>query len=309
MNFLSMEYFTTVAHEKSFTKAAEKLHITQQTLSSHISNIEKELGCRLFVRHIPLELTYAGHVFLQYATDFRQKHHAMMQEFHDIAKNQKGVLRIGIAYTRGRTIMPMLTEKFLRIHPYYEVRLVEDSNEMLQKYLLNGDVDLAIANFPESLPGIELHPFYFEEIMLLIAHPLLQQLYQENTENIVQKIEEGDLSVLKNCPFVLGSPDDITGSIGRHFLRQANITPIVKAQSDNVETILSMCVRGIGACFCPENLMKMTLSKSQINRLRSFRLSDDAKYQIRFGVLQQNYQWNAISEFMKIAVEAFPEPC
>ncbi|MDO4322983.1 MAG: LysR family transcriptional regulator [Lachnospiraceae bacterium] len=306
MNFLSMEYFTTVANEKSFTKAAEKLHITQQTLSSHIANIEKEVGCRLFVRHIPLELTYAGQVFLQYAADFRQKYASMMQEFQDISENQKGILRIGIAYTRGRTIMPMLIEKFLEIHPYYEVRLVEDSNEMLQKYVLNGDVDLAIANFPESIPGIELHPFYFEEIVLLIARPLLEQLYGEETQHTIRKIENGDLSVLQNCPFVLGSPDDITGSIGRHFLRQANLTPVVKAQSDNVETILSMCVRGIGACFCPENLMKMTLSKSQISRLRGFRLSGAAKYQIRFGVLQQNYQWNAISEFMKIAVEAFP---
>lgn len=63
MNFQTMEYFTAVVEKRSFTKAAESLHITQQTLSAHIANLEKELGCALLIRHIPLELTYAGKYF------------------------------------------------------------------------------------------------------------------------------------------------------------------------------------------------------------------------------------------------------
>lgn len=73
MNFSSMDYFVMAAQEKNFTHAAERLHITQQTLSTHIANLEKELGSRLFVRSTPLELTYAGQVFLAYAADFRRK--------------------------------------------------------------------------------------------------------------------------------------------------------------------------------------------------------------------------------------------
>ena len=85
MNFASMDYFIMVAREKSFTKAAQRLYITQQTLSAHIASIEKELGCSLFVRHVPLELTYAGQVFLKYALDFQKRHRSMEQEFNDIA--------------------------------------------------------------------------------------------------------------------------------------------------------------------------------------------------------------------------------
>lgn len=70
MNFLSMDYFIMVAKERSFTKAAKRLGITQQTLSAHIASLEREVGCDLFVRHVPLELTYAGETFLRYATDF-----------------------------------------------------------------------------------------------------------------------------------------------------------------------------------------------------------------------------------------------
>ena len=70
MNFSSMKYFTVLARERNFTRAAEQLHITQQSLSSHIAGLEKEFGCKLIIRHVPLELTYAGEVFLRYAKDF-----------------------------------------------------------------------------------------------------------------------------------------------------------------------------------------------------------------------------------------------
>ena len=67
MNFHSLDYFLVLAREKNFTRAAEVLHITQQSLSSHIAGLEKELGCTLVVRRTPLELTYAGRTFLRYA--------------------------------------------------------------------------------------------------------------------------------------------------------------------------------------------------------------------------------------------------
>ena len=107
MNFHSLDYFLVLAREKNFTRAAEALHITQQSLSSHIAGLEKELGCTLLVRRTPLELTYAGRTFLRYAESIGQTRQAMEREFCDISENQKGELRVGIAYTRGRAIMPL----------------------------------------------------------------------------------------------------------------------------------------------------------------------------------------------------------
>ncbi len=92
MNFLSMQYFSMVAREKSFTKAAAKLYITQQTLSAHIAAIEKELGCQLIIRRVPLELTYAGQIFLKYAVDIQKKYENMEYEFKDIVQEDKGKL-------------------------------------------------------------------------------------------------------------------------------------------------------------------------------------------------------------------------
>ena len=108
MNFKSIDYFLSVARERSFTKAAAQHHITQQTISADIAALERELGQPLFLRKVPLKLTYAGEVFLRYAQGFQNSHTAMLQEFRDIAKEETGILRIGVTYARGHALMPQL---------------------------------------------------------------------------------------------------------------------------------------------------------------------------------------------------------
>ena len=304
MNFQSMNYFTMAAQKRSFTKAAEALYITQQTLSVHIAAIEREIGCQLFVRHVPLELTYAGEIFLQYALDFQKKYRAMQHEFGDISHNRKGKLRIGIAHTRGRTILPGLIEKFQKANPRIEIQVIENPNDTLQKNLLDGDIDLAIANFPDKVLGIALRDFYEEEVVLLISEELLTGLFGDGAETIVHKIaSDGDASLLRKCPFVLNNQQDIAGKVGRELIAEAGSRPIVKAQSENIETLLDLCARGVGACFCPENLIRPALSEKQISKLRIFRFrKNGTSYMIRFGWMKQTYQWRVISEFMDQAV-------
>ncbi|WFA10481.1 LysR family transcriptional regulator [Tissierella sp. Yu-01] len=293
-----MEYFVMVARERSFTKAAEQLHITQQTLSAHISSVEKELECQLLIRRVPLELTYAGEVFLRYALGFQQSHQAMKKEFCDITANQKGILRVGVSFTRSRVIMPDLISAFQEKYPNIEITIMESSNDAMHKYLIDGEIDLAVGSFPESLPDVELRDFYQEEIVLLISKELLSGIYEEGFES---KIAQGNLSALQECPFVLGNPEDIGGQIGRSMIKHSGFQPIVKAQSDNIETLLSLCVRGIGACFCPINLVQATLPAKQLSKLRMFRFDNYAAYPIRFGYQRNPYQWSIISEFIKIA--------
>ena len=102
MNFSTMDYFVALAEEKSFTKAAERLSGTQQTLSAHIAGVEAELGVRLVNRKVPLTLTYAGDVFLGYARRFQALRRTMGQEFLDISRDERGLLGGGVASTRGQ---------------------------------------------------------------------------------------------------------------------------------------------------------------------------------------------------------------
>ena len=301
MNFMTMDYFLAVEKERSFSKAADGLHITQQTLSAHIANLEKELGTLLFIRHVPLELTYAGEVFARYARGFSARYENMLKEFQDISENKKGLLKVGIGYTRGRTIMPMLVENFQKEYPDYTVYLDEGPNEGLVERLLDGQIDLAIGMIGQAIPGIEVEPFYDEEIVLAISEELLKKLFGDEKERIVRRIGEGEYDLLAKCPFVIGMPDDVSGMIGRLFLDNVHLISNVKAYSDNMETLLDMCVRNIGACFCPKNLLETTLSGSKRKKVRTFLLPENARYEISFGMRTTNYQWSAIHEFVRIA--------
>ena len=303
MTLTSMEYFVALARERSVTRAAEQLHITQQTLSAHIAALEQELDCQLLVRKVPLELTYGGTVFLRYAAEFQQKVRNLRAEFCDITANQRGVLRVGVAYTRGRTIMPALIQAFQSRYPNICIELAEDSNDALHKHVLNGEIDLAIANFPNTLQGVRLEEFYTEEVVLLVSRTLLHRLYGDDLSEIRSRVWSTGLAPLERCPFLMGSEADIATQIARTFLRRAGFTPLVRAKSDNVETLLELCRRGLGACFSPENLARATLSPAQMEDLALFHLGEDAKLQIRFGYLPRSYQWSLLSEFIRIARE------
>ena len=276
MNFHSLDYFLVLAREKNFTRAAEALHITQQSLSSHIAGLEKELGCTLLVRRTPLELTYAGRTFLRYAESIGQ--------------------------TRGRAIMPRLIPAFQRQYPNVEIMLRECSNDAIQKALLSGGIDLAIAAYPKAPPSIELADYYTEHTVLCLVDSLLVQC-QIDLDVRRNEIAAGDLHSLRDCPFVLGSAADIGGRIGRELLRASGISPISKATSENVETLLALCVQGVGACFCPENLLQTALSPEQLAQLHILPLCPSASYPICFGYLRRSYPWSVLSEFIRIARE------
>ena len=175
MNFSSMDYFVMVARERSFSRAAERLHITQQTLSAHIAKLEGELGAKLLVRSIPLELTYAGEVFLEYALDFQRRASSLEREFQDITENQRGLLRIGINYTRGDIVIPPLLIRFQQEYPNIAIRLVGEINTNLSALLENGEIDLAIAPLPVVPPAVQTEDFYQEEYVLVVSKALLNQ--------------------------------------------------------------------------------------------------------------------------------------
>lgn len=299
MNFSSMKYFTVLAREKSFTKAAEQLHITQQSLSSHIAGLEKEFGCKLIVRHVPLELTYAGEVFLRYASDFSTREAELLREFTDISQNQTGVLRIGCGTSRGLAILPKAIAEFQVDYPNIRIEMAEAANDVLCDMLRKGSLDIAIADFKDNEEGISMIDLYTEKTLLLIPRVLFEQVFGEASSQIIQELQAGDLRSLRSFPFVTGSFEDINGRIGLTLLKQAGIDrPVIKAFSHNVGMLLKLCVQCVGACFCPDYLMESVLNEEEFANIMVFQLRDEIQYNIKAGFNPKSYQWSAIKAFI-----------
>jgi len=295
MNLLAMHYFLTVIEYQSITNAARHLHITQQTLSAHIAAMEKNLNCTLFRRKPNFEMTDAGLIFAQYCHQFEQLNISMEQEFEDLAEEQRGTLTIGIAYTRGKVLMPRLIPAYQKLYPNMQICLTEQTNSILIERLATGEIDLVIGNFPQDMPEFCSQEFYRERLFLLLPPQLLEQ------EVLDRLKQEQDLSLLTGCPFVMNSQNDIAGRLGNAILKKAQIIPKITAISDNIETLLELCVKGVGACFCPDLLLASTLTQEQQKNLIILPLESD--YPIRLAWKNQPYIKKAITAFADISLQ------
>lgn len=305
MNFTTIRYFLMTAQEASFSRAAQKLHITQQTLSGQIGTLEKELGCRLFLRHVPLELTYGGRVFLQYARQFQEGYRSLEQAFQDIRQQEKGCLRLGIAYTRGHILLPGLLQKFQAKYPLMEVEVREESNANLLRQLQEGETDLVLAYFPEALAGIQTRTFQKEEIWLVVARKLLEQQYGTAAGWLLQELEqEKDPRVLEELPFLRTDESDLAGYLVMQYLNRIHFSPRQKVKAHNLELLLELCVAGAGACFSPDYLVRGFLNGAQRQKLVEIPLGPSMQYDISFGWRRGNYQWSMLEKFMTCALES-----
>ena len=177
INFLNLEYFLVAAEELSFTKAARRLFISQQSLSSHIANMEKELDIALFHRTSPLTLTYAGQVLKERARQMLQLREETYREIADIKDFSKGQLVIGMSHTRGRRVLPEILPVYKEQFPNIELHLKEGNSSELDADLIRGDVDLIIGMLPFRVENIETVPLCDEEILLAVPDSVLEKTY------------------------------------------------------------------------------------------------------------------------------------
>ncbi|MED9873091.1 MAG: LysR family transcriptional regulator [Eggerthellaceae bacterium] len=295
------DWFITLAEQESFTKASERLQMSQQTLSARLNALEKSLDVKLVTRSNPLTLTPAGMVFLLYAREQRQAQQDMMRQIGEVTGSGVGVLKIAISHLRSRTIMPFVVKRIREQLPKVQVKLIEGTNRELLRMAEHAEVDAVIARFEDIHPGVELFPVYQEEIVLALHKDVLEQVCGMPAEEAKQKVASQGIAVLGDCPFVLGTLDDIAGRIAYSVLRNAGIKPSIVATSENMGTLLGMAQEGLGAVFCPANILNAAFGID--DSLIQIPLSEQTKYTISLGIPLKNEQWNAIEVLKSVLLE------
>ena len=308
MNFQTMDYFVAVAEERSFTRAAERLNVTQQTLSANIAHTEKELGTKLLDRSVPLTLTYAGEEFLKYARRFQATRRAMRQEFRDISGNERGRLRVGVTATRGHIIMPRSIAAFQKQHPLISIELHEGENDQLVEWLSGGQLDLVVATITGPAYDLVAHDLFLEKIVLVVAYDLLRELYENDADAIVAKVEKtANLSPFADLPFLTVGKRDVAGNLAQQAFASAGINPHIKVMSRNSETLMALAVRGVGACFLPSELVASTFTKPQDAGLCVIELGKDMTYSVSVAWRKAEHVWSAITSFDEVLKEQLSE--
>ncbi len=306
MNFTSMDYFVALAEERSFTRAAERLSVTQQTLSAHIAGVERELGVRLVNRKVPLTLTYAGEVFLGYARSFQAQTRAMRQEFLDIAGDQQGLLGVGIASTRGHMLMPEALSRFGVTHPGVNVLLHEEENNQLVELLREGRLDMVIATVTHAAADLVVRRLYREQVVLLASRRLMAETYGERARDVIGRVEAtGDLGPLAELPFLMLGENDEPGDLARRLFERSGVRPWIRVLSKNSETLVDLAACGMGACFVPFELAADALARHGEDRLAMIGLGEDAFIDIDVAWRVSDHEWSVVTDFYDTLAELF----
>ncbi|MGI5166435.1 LysR family transcriptional regulator [Spirillospora sp. CA-253888] len=170
MELRQLEYFVAVAEERNFTRAAERVHISQSGVSAQIRQLERELGAELFDRSgRTATLTVAGKAALEHARAALAATEALGQAVGEVTDVIRGRLALGMVI--GCTITPLFDAlaAFHRAHPGVEVALLEDNSDVLIKQVHDGTLDLALVGRAVRPPeGLEALTIVDERIVAVV---------------------------------------------------------------------------------------------------------------------------------------------
>jgi len=242
MELRQIRYVLAVAEERSFSRAANRLHLAQPSLSQQIAKLEKMLGVLLFHR-LPqqVELTDAGQRFVQVARELVDQADGLEREMRSFANGESGRLLVGSLPITGAFVLPRVIPAFTQRFPRVELQLVEDTSSQLEQLLVRGTIDISLLTMPITDPLLEIIPAIREEIFLAVPpdHPLAGE-------------REVDLVTLADQPFILLKEGQGFRQISLSLCEQAGFRPRIVFESSNIQTVLSLVAAGMGVSFAPK---------------------------------------------------------
>ncbi|NIK77663.1 DNA-binding transcriptional LysR family regulator [Paenibacillus castaneae] len=247
MELRQLNYVIQIALEKNFSRAAEKLHIAQPSLSQQLSKLEQELGVLLFRRTTnSVELTQAGQVFVNKSQAILDGVEQLKQEMDDMAQMRRGRLVVGTLPITGSHILPLVLPVFGAQYPQIEIVLVEDTTAKLEQLTASGGTDISLLSLPLIDSSLAWEPFMEEEICLAVPnqHPLASR--------------EGsiDLPELQEEPFIVLKRGQGFRQITVDLCEQSGFSPRIVFESSNIETVQSLVAAGMGIALVPQMLTR-----------------------------------------------------
>jgi DNA-binding transcriptional LysR family regulator len=239
MTIRQLEVFLAIARAQSFSRAAERIHLSQPTLSEHTRQLEAELGARLFVRHTrSIALTEAGRIFADYATKVVATLAAGKQALGDLDGLARGALVVGASTTPGTYVLPPLIARFRRRYPGVSVELRVASSRVVEQRVRDGEVDVAIIGGHMLGPREQcVAAGFVDELQLIVPA----------RHSARDRVWSG--ARLARERLLIREEGSATRQVTERALRRAGIAPQATMELDHTETIKRAVMAGLGVAF------------------------------------------------------------
>ncbi|GAA4850457.1 LysR family transcriptional regulator [Algivirga pacifica] len=242
MELRHLHYFITVAETLNFTKAAEKLHISQPPLSRQIKELEVHLNARLFDRNNKkVALTHAGKYFYKEIKRYLEQLERIKIQTEKIANNVSGEFRISYISSTFSSIIPELIAHLRMKFPYVHFKLFEAPTLKQVADLSSGKLDFGIIRSPLYSSEIKAEHWYRDDYAVVF------------NKNIYSISHVDHLQQLKEATFVYFNKDyspqnyEALLKIGAYF----GFVPHVVHEANNMHSILQLVKNGLGVSIVP----------------------------------------------------------
>ncbi len=272
--FRNKEYILTVYREGSFTKAAEKLFISQPSLSASIKRIEEKILAPIFDRSSsPIALTEVGKEYVKYALEIESKEKDFASYISDHENMLAGKIRIGGSSFFSSFVLPEMIAEFNKEFPKIEFEVFEDSTKNLINKLSNGDLDVIIDNVKIDDDNM-IHQIYKQEVLLLAVPKRIDvnaflKDYKLTADDVKKDLhltaKSVNLTEFKDQPFILLNPENDTGKRAEKLFKKNSITPKVLFHLDQQLTAYNVSCSGMGISFVSDTLIKCMDKQKCVN--------------------------------------------
>ena len=246
MDLRPLRYFVEVVRHRSFTRAAELLHISQPSISKMIRNLEEELGAVLLDRSARgVALTDAGQVVYARAQQVISGLEDLTTELNDLAGLVRGTVRVGMPPMVGVSFFPHVIAAFHAQHPKVRIRLYEFGAKHVEQAVAEGALDLGIALLPVDEELFETFPFV-EERLRLVVHP----------EHPLAGRPDVTMRELDRQDFILFREDFALHDRILRAFQQAGAEPEVVCESSQWDFIGEMVAANLGVALLPEPICR-----------------------------------------------------
>ncbi|MGF7237821.1 MAG: LysR family transcriptional regulator [Frankia sp.] len=245
MDLRQLEYFVAVAEEANFTRAAERVRISQSGVSAQIRRLERELGAELIDRSTRVAtLTAAGTAALEPARAALAAASTVHQAVGEVAGLIRGRLVVGMVI--GCTVVPFFDAlaAFHRAHPGVDISLLEDNSERLVEGVRTGTIDLALIGTATATPaGLNALTIVSERLVALVppAHPLARG-------------KRTTLAAIAEHPIVCMPEGTGIRTVFDQSCVAQGIAPRIALQASAAGAIADLAARGLGVAVLTESM-------------------------------------------------------
>lgn len=256
MTLRELKVFVSVYENQSISKAAERLYMTQPTLTRIIQNIESEVGSQLFKRtRDGIKPTVAGEIYMENAQKLIEMYRHLEMSLAAINNENRGKLVIGTNFILGACVLPSIVSEFEKRFPNIELTIIEGTSTEIENEISKGIIDIGVIHLPVQSNTITAVPIGQERFYIALPpeDALCAMAYRK--EGVA--LPYLDIDLIKERHFILNHPKQHARKEAERICKLAGFTPNIKFQTRNIQTMAKMVGRGVGVSLVPSSYITL----------------------------------------------------